>query len=71
MRRMIKQNKHINVQKKDLLYNDNEGHHENPDEYYKSISLKEIKFPTIQRYFLRGNIAINYRNFVSLTETAY
>ncbi|MBR8730605.1 MAG: hypothetical protein PUJ69_00290 [Porphyromonas somerae] len=28
---------------------------ENPDEHYNSISLEEIKFPTIQRYFLRGN----------------
>lgn len=28
---------------------------ENPDEHYSSISLEEIKFPTIQRYFLRGN----------------
>lgn len=28
---------------------------ENTDEHYNSISSEEIKFPTIQRYFLRGN----------------
>lgn len=42
---------------------------ENPDEHYNSISLEEIKFPTIQRYFLRGNNAIGFRNNVFLTET--
>lgn len=42
---------------------------ENPDEHYNSISLEEIKFPTIQRYFLRGNNTIGFRNNVSLTET--
>lgn len=42
---------------------------ENPDEHYNSISLEEIKFPTIQRYFLRGNNTISFRNNVSLSET--